>query len=98
MAEFLVAEYQKQVLGYEYVFNISLYLTTEVCIQRQVKWWDFSTVRKKGAKVMFRSIQREHPVCFVPQHQTILKEMSILELAAEFQQWQEATKETRLIS
>lgn len=37
MAEFLVAEYQKQVLGYEYVFNISLYLTTEVCIQRQVK-------------------------------------------------------------
>lgn len=29
MAEFLVAEYQKQVLGYEYIFNICLYLSTK---------------------------------------------------------------------
>lgn len=34
---------------------------------------------------MFRSIGREHLVCFVLQNQTVLKEMSILELASEFQ-------------
>lgn len=78
--EFLVAEYQKQVLGYEYIFNISLYLRTKIWVKRQVKWWDFSIVRKKGTKVMFRC---EHPVCFVLQDQTILK-MSILEIAVEF--------------
>lgn len=94
MAEFLVAEYQKQVLGYEYIFNICLYLSTKTWVQRQVKWWGFSIVRKKGTEVMFRSIGREHLVCFVLQNQTILKEMSILELASEFQQWQEATRET----
>lgn len=43
---------------------------------------------------MFRPIRCEQPVCFALQDQTISKEMPILGLAAEFQQWQEATRDT----
>lgn len=93
-AEFLVAEYQKQVPGYEYIFHICLYSSTKIQVQRQIKWWDFSIVRKDGTKVTFRSIGHEHLVCFASQNQAILKEMPILGLAAEFQQLQEATRET----
>lgn len=93
-AEFLVADYQKRVPGYEYIFRICLYSSTKIQVQRQIKWWDFSIVRKDGTKVMFRSIGHEHLVCFASQNQAILKEMPILGLAAEFQQLQEATRET----
>lgn len=92
MAEFLVAEYQK-VLGYEYIFHICLYLSTKIWVQRQGKWKDFSIVRKDGTEVMFRSIRCEYLVCFALHDQAISKEMPILGLAAEFQQWQEATRE-----
>lgn len=63
-AEFLVAEYQKQLLRYEYIFHICLYSSTKIQVWREVKLRHFSVVRADSTEVMFRSIRHKHLVCF----------------------------------